>query len=117
MEEQCSTREPQQPFFEKVYQIRKTTFDDGRVDLIGERNLNELGNSIAVDLFPLVNRFLTSPLGKDQDYIPLEAPQGNRLEVNSKKRHAPPGFTVTGSISIGRQGWYLKTSAETSDHE
>ena len=28
-----------------------------------------------------------------------------------------PGFTVTGSIFIGRQGWYLKTSAGTSDHE
>jgi len=54
MEEQCSTREPQQPFFEKVYQIRKTTFDDVRVDLIGERNLNELGNSIAVDFFSKV---------------------------------------------------------------
>jgi hypothetical protein len=28
-----------------------------------------------------------------------------------------PGFTVTDSISIGRQGWYLETSAGTSDHE
>ena len=28
-----------------------------------------------------------------------------------------PGFTVTGSISIGRHGWYLETSAGTSDHE
>jgi hypothetical protein len=30
---------------------------------------------------------------------------------------SPPGFTVTDSIFIGRQGWYLETSAGTSDHE
>ena len=28
-----------------------------------------------------------------------------------------PGFAVTDSISIGRKGWYLETSAETSGHE
>ena len=28
-----------------------------------------------------------------------------------------PGFTVTDSIFIGRKGWYLETSAGTSDHE
>jgi hypothetical protein len=28
-----------------------------------------------------------------------------------------PGFTVTDSISIWRQGWYLETSPGTSDHE
>jgi hypothetical protein len=28
-----------------------------------------------------------------------------------------PGFAVTDSIFIGRQGWYLETSAGTSDHE
>jgi len=28
-----------------------------------------------------------------------------------------PGFPVTGSISIGRQGWYLKPSTEACDHE
>jgi hypothetical protein len=28
-----------------------------------------------------------------------------------------PGFTVTDSIFIGRQGWYLETSAGTSDYE
>jgi|AntAceMinimDraft_5_1070358.scaffolds.fasta_scaffold117775_1 hypothetical protein len=27
-----------------------------------------------------------------------------------------PGFTVTDSISIGQQGWYLETSGGTRDH-
>jgi hypothetical protein len=36
---------------------------------------------------------------------------------SAREYDSTPGFTVTGSMSIGRQGWYLETSAGTSDHE
>ena len=41
----------------------------------------------------------------------------NMVVSYSDANASSPGCTVSDSISIGRRGWYLETSAETSDHE